>query len=67
MAYRMSLFADKYIMPQLWPQLELSLQRDFAHAVLSEDLTLRTMLGEGGKRPRKVSDLFLHCFVMLCD
>lgn len=39
---------------QLWPQLELSLQRDFAYSVELQDSSLRVMLGEGEKRPRKV-------------
>lgn len=45
---------------QLWPQLELSIQRDFAVAVNVEDGTLRVMLGEGVKRQRKVSGCIPH-------
>jgi len=44
----------------LWPLIELSLQRDFAQAVSSEDLTERLMLGSGEKRPRKVAGAVPH-------
>ena len=38
----------------LFPQLELSLQRDFAKAVAEEDTSKRVMMGTGDVRPRKV-------------
>lgn len=41
-------------MVQLWPQLELSLQRDFAKSVSMEDESVRRLLGEGDLRQRKV-------------
>lgn len=43
-----------------WPQLELSLQRDFANAVYKEDLTKRIMLGTGEMRPRKQKNVVPH-------
>jgi hypothetical protein len=53
-------FYAGFALLMLWPQLELSLQRDFAAAVSAEDLSERTMLGEGGKRPRKVVGCIPH-------
>jgi non-lysosomal glucosylceramidase len=47
-------FYSSYALLMLWPQLELSLQRDFATAVPLEDNTVRRMMGEGDLRPRKV-------------
>jgi non-lysosomal glucosylceramidase len=47
-------FYSGFALMMLWPELELSLQRDFAAAVDYEDLTMRTMMGEGDVRPRKV-------------
>lgn len=53
-------FYAGFALLMLFPQLELSLQRDFSRAVTLEDLTMRTMLGEGGKRPRKVAGCIPH-------
>lgn len=53
-------FYAGFALLMLFPQLELSLQRDFARAVPAEDPILRTMLGEGGKRPRKVAGCIPH-------
>jgi non-lysosomal glucosylceramidase len=47
-------FYASFALLMLWPQLELSLQRDFARAVADEDLTTRVMMGTGDVRPRKV-------------
>lgn len=47
-------FYASFALIQLFPQLELSLQRDFKAAVLEEDLTERCMMGEGCLAPRKV-------------
>eukprot|EP01038_Epipyxis_sp_PR26KG_P012239 gene12239-16403_t len=44
----------------LWPQLELSLQRDFAHAVHKSDPTTRRMMGTGNIRPKKVEGVVPH-------
>mgnify|MGYP003386742170 FL=1 len=53
-------FYAGFALLMLWPQLELSLQRDFANSVALEDLTHRVMLGEGEKRPRKMSGAVPH-------
>jgi len=47
-------FYSGFSLLMLFPQLELSLQRDFATSVSLEDNTERLMLGEGNIRPRKV-------------
>jgi len=47
-------FYSSFALLMLWPQLELSLQRDFVRAVSMEDATQRTMMGTGDVRPRKV-------------
>lgn len=47
-------FYASFSLLMLWPQLELSLQRDFAIAVSAEDPTYRVMMGTGEYRPRKV-------------
>lgn len=47
-------FYASFALIMLWPELELSLQRDIADSVLKEDPTERTMMGEGCTRPRKV-------------
>lgn len=46
-------FYASFALIMLWPQLELSLQKDFAYAVLREDLTRRQMMGEGDYCIRK--------------
>ena len=47
-------FYASFALIMLWPELELSLQRDFAHAVHQEDNTVRRMMGEGYLCTRKV-------------
>lgn len=66
-------FYASFALLMLWPQLELSLQRDFARAVAEEDATTRVMMGTGDTRPRKVQVntmyLCVHVnilFVLLC-
>lgn len=46
-------FYASFSLLMLWPQLELSLQRDFAAAVPVEDSCLRRMMGEGTYCERK--------------
>ena len=58
-------FYASFALLMLWPQLELSLQRDFARAVAEEDGALRVMMGTGDTRPRKVK-VFLYFFTMMC-
>ena len=53
-------FYAGFALLMLWPQLELSLQRDFARSVDLEDSTFRVMLGEGEKRPRKMPGAVPH-------
>lgn len=47
-------FYSSFALVMLWPQLQLSLQRDFAMAVSMEDSSPRVMMGTGDVRPRKV-------------
>lgn len=47
-------FYASFALLMLFPQLELSLQRDFAKAVAEEDSSKRVMMGTGDVRPRKV-------------
>lgn len=47
-------FYASFALLMLWPQLELSLQGDFATAVSAADPTTRVMMGTGDVRPRKV-------------
>jgi non-lysosomal glucosylceramidase len=47
-------FYASFALLMLWPQLELSLQRDFARSVAMEDAAVRVMMGTGESRPRKV-------------
>lgn len=53
-------FYASFALLMLWPQLELSIQRDFAAAISSEDHTGRVMLGSGELRPRKVKGAIPH-------
>lgn len=46
-------FYASFALMMLWPQLELSLQRDFASAVSVEDTFVRRMMGEGSFCARK--------------
>lgn len=43
-----------------FPQLELSLQRDFATAVNMEDMTMRSLVYDGKQYPRKVKGCVPH-------
>lgn len=56
-------FYASFALIMLWPELELSLQRDIAHSVGLENETLRTMMGEGYIRPRKIKVPLrtIHC------
>jgi hypothetical protein len=56
-------FYASYALLMLWPQLELSLQRDFVQTVSAEDPTLRVMMGTGDPRPRKTKVCLLLCHV----
>ena len=53
-------FYAGFALLMLWPQLELSLQRDFAKSVALKDDTLRTMMGEGKIQKRKVAGAVPH-------
>jgi hypothetical protein len=47
-------FYASFALLQLFPQIELSVQKDFAAAVYKEDLSTRQMLANGLDKPRKV-------------
>jgi non-lysosomal glucosylceramidase len=47
-------FYASFALLMLFPQLELSLQRDFAFSVLQEDPRTRNLLYDGKSYPRKV-------------
>jgi non-lysosomal glucosylceramidase len=53
-------FYASFALLMLWPQLELSIQRDFAACVPIEDLTERMMLAHGDRKPRKVAGCVPH-------
>ena len=53
-------FYASYALLNLWPQLELSVQRDVARCVLESDMRIRTTLGEGMQAPRKVRGCVPH-------
>jgi non-lysosomal glucosylceramidase len=53
-------FYASFALAQLWPALELSLQRDVARSVFRSDGCMRTLLGEGDYRPRKVKGVVPH-------
>jgi non-lysosomal glucosylceramidase len=53
-------FYASFSLLMLWPQLELSLQRDFAAAVSCEDTFVRRMMGEGAYCARKAKDFLPH-------
>jgi non-lysosomal glucosylceramidase len=53
-------FYASFALAQLWPALELSLQRDVAKSVFRSDGCMRTLLGEGDYRPRKVKGVVPH-------
>jgi non-lysosomal glucosylceramidase len=60
-------FYASFALLQLWPVLELSIQRDFARAVAVEDMDLRTMLGDGHVRPRKLAGSIAHDLGSPCE
>src|SRR3546814_6006586 len=47
--------------------LELSVQRDFARVVSIENLDMRTMLGDGQVRPRKLAGRLAHDVGSPCE
>ncbi len=53
-------FYASWALAMLWPQLELSLTRDFAAAVLAEDPEMRMMIMDGKKAPRKLAGAVPH-------
>lgn len=53
-------FNASFTLAMLWPELELSLQRDFIHALDVEDAHLNTIWHSGKKVPRKVRGIVPH-------
>ncbi len=53
-------FYASFALAMLWPQLELSLQRDYAHALSVEDDEVFTYFFSGDKAPRKVKHAIPH-------
>ncbi len=53
-------FYASWALAMLWPRLELSLTRSFAAAVLSEDHSMRVMIMDGKKAPRKLAGAVPH-------
>ena len=53
-------FYASFALAQLWPELELSLQRDFARALRAEDRTRVPLLFTSGDAPRKVHGAIPH-------
>jgi non-lysosomal glucosylceramidase len=53
-------FYASWALTMLWPRLELSLTRNFASTVLSEDHELRVMIMDGKKAPRKQAGAVPH-------
>lgn len=53
-------FYSSFALLSLFPQIELSLQRDFSKAVPMEDLTQRKMMANGSMQPRKVRGVVPH-------
>ena len=47
-------FYASFALAQLWPELELNIQRDFAKAVLDQDPEIRKMYGDGSKSVRNI-------------
>ena len=61
-------FYASFALASLWPQLQLSLQRDFARAVLQDDSgTVRKLLGSGELAPRKVKGAVPHDLGSPCE
>jgi len=53
-------FYASFALAMLWPALELSLQRDFAHALKMEDDQIITYFFSGDKARRKVAGVIPH-------
>jgi len=53
-------FNASFALAMLWPELELGLQRDFAHALTMADDDIVTYFFSGSKAPRKVPGLIPH-------
>jgi uncharacterized protein (DUF608 family) len=53
-------FYASFALGTLWPRLELSIQRDFARAVLQADPRVRRLLGEGVCAATKVAGVVPH-------
>jgi len=53
-------FYSSFALAMLWPELELSLQRDYAHSLLIEDDQIITYFFSGDKGPRKVRGVIPH-------
>ena len=53
-------FSASFALVMLWPELELSLQRDFAHALKMRDDEIVTYFFSGQSAPRKVPDVIPH-------
>ncbi|CAM9631050.1 unnamed protein product [Chrysoparadoxa australica] len=53
-------FYASFALAQLWPMLELSLQRDIGNSVGRQDSCWRTLLGEGHYAQRKAKDVVPH-------
>jgi non-lysosomal glucosylceramidase len=53
-------FYASFALAMLWPELELSLQRDFAHALKMRDDEVVTYFFSGQKGARKVPDVIPH-------
>jgi len=53
-------FYSSFALAMLWPELELSIQRDYAHSLVMEDDEVFTFLFSGDKGPRKVQHVIPH-------
>jgi non-lysosomal glucosylceramidase len=53
-------FYSSFALAMLWPELELSLQRDYAHSLLIENDQIITYFFSGDKGPRKVRGVIPH-------
>jgi non-lysosomal glucosylceramidase len=53
-------FSASFALAMLWPQLELSLQRDYIHSLAVEHPELLTMFLSGQRAPRKVKSVIPH-------
>jgi non-lysosomal glucosylceramidase len=53
-------FSASFALAMLWPELELSLQRDYAHSLKLADDEIFTYFFSGDKAPRKVKNVIPH-------